>query len=426
MNFRISAPADHVRSIKDPNNENVRVAHAYVNINELPQNIPLDPDPRRPKDKGAVPNRLISSLKTDDGRFHLLNRGITISVKQYDFDNKRNRLTLVIPEEDDRYGIIDGGHTYHAICKAIAEEKKRISKLAKAAESAANESPQPSTEEVLSNQFVHLEILEGIEPQLADIAEARNFSIALKNWTLANYRDKYEWLMEALGKEYAKSTIRVSENDGQPVGIMDVIQVLGAINPILYSDERPAHEAYANVSKLLEYFIDEEDKYGFRKLAPVSRDILHLYDYIRDNFRKSYNAPDDTGKRGLFGARKEAQEAQKKRAAKKRATYYWLDPLSGPKVGDAVIDKGLAIPLISGFRVLLEERDGGFAWLTDPVKFFDDYGTKLVRTIMNVSDNVGNDPHVVGRDPQVYRQLTSEVRRWYLEGQIQKQLSAKS
>ncbi|HEY0079193.1 MAG TPA: AIPR family protein [Pyrinomonadaceae bacterium] len=420
MNFRISASADHVRSIKDPNNEKVRIVHALVNVNNLPQDIPLDPDPRRPKDKGAVPKRIISSLRTDDGRFHLLNRGITISVKHYDFDNKRNLLTLVIPEEDERYGIIDGGHSYHAIIKAVTEEQSRLRKIAEVVGTDGGKNHYPA-ESVFNDQFVHIEILEGIENHLADIAEARNFSVALKPWTLANYRDKFEWLLEALGKDYAKDTIRVSENDEQPIGILDIIQVLGAINPILFSEEKPAQEAYKNVGKLLEFFIDEDDKYGFKKLAPVSRDILRLYDYIRDNFREKYNAPDDTGKRGLFLARKEAKDAQEKRSARSKATYYWLDPMSGPKVGDAVIDKGLAIPLISGFRVLLEEHDGGFRWLTDPIKFFDEYGTKLVRTIMNVSENVGNDPHTVGRDPQVYRQLTSEVRRWYLEAQFKKQ-----
>jgi AIPR protein len=425
MNFRIPAPAEHVRSIKDPNNESIRIVHAIVNINDLPQDIPLDPDPRRPKDKGAVPKRIISSLKTDDGRFHLLNRGITISVKHYDFDNKRNILTLTIPEEDERYGIIDGGHTYHAITKGVGEERLRLRKVADAAGTSGDGRHSPP-ETVFGDQFVHIEILEGIESHLADIAEARNFSVALKPWTLANYREKFEWLLEALGKDYARDTIRVSENDEQPVGILDVIQVLGAINPILFSEEKPAQDAYKNVGKLLDYFIEDEDRYGFRKLAPVSREILRLYDYIRDNFREKYNAPDEIGKRGLFLARKEAQEAQKKRAAKSKATYYWLDPLSGPKIGDAVIDKGLAIPLISGFRVLLEERDGVLVWLTDPIKFFDEYGTKLVRTIMNVSENVNNDPHTVGRDPQVYRQLTSEVRRWYLEGQIKKQSSLAS
>jgi hypothetical protein len=44
---------------------------------------------------------------------------------------------------------------------------------------------------------------------------------------------------------------------------------------------------------------------------------------------------------------------------------------------------------------------------------------------MNASDNANNDPHTVGRDPQVYRQLTSEVRRWYLEDQFAKQAKAR-
>lgn len=425
MNFRIPASAEHVRSIKDPNNSKTRIVHALVNINDLPHDIPLDPDPRRPKDKGAVPKKIISSLRTNDGRFHLLNRGITVSVKHYDFDNKRNALTLVIPAEDDQYGIIDGGHSYNAITKAVDEERQRLLKESEAeSDDGVIKDLNPR---VFDDQFVHLEVLERIEDHLADIAEARNFSVALKAWTLANYRDKFDWLLDALGREYAERVIRVSENDAQPVGILDVIQVLGAINPLLFSEEKPAQEAYKNAGKLLEYFIEGEDKHGFRKLAPVSRDILRLYDHIRHNFKKKYNERDEeTGKRGLFAATKEAREAKQKRSATSKATYYWLDPLSGPIVGSDVVDKGLAIPLISGFRVLLAERDGNFCWLTDPIKFFDEYGSKLARTIMNASDNANHDPHTVGRDPQVYRQLTSEVRRWYLEDQFAKQAKAKS
>jgi hypothetical protein len=72
----------------------------------------------------------------------------------------------------------------------------------------------------------------------------------------------------------------------------------------------------------------------------------------------------------------------------------------------------------------LQERDGKFEWQTDPSAFFDKYGTKLVRSLMNASDANGGDPHNVGRDPQVYQQLTSEVRRWYLESQFEKQQKA--
>jgi hypothetical protein len=41
---------------------------------------------------------------------------------------------------------------------------------------------------------------------------------------------------------------------------------------------------------------------------------------------------------------------------------------------------------------------------------------------MQASDRAGGDPHQVGRDPQVYTALCSEVRRWYLEGRFKDQL----
>lgn len=145
---------------------------------------------------------------------------------------------------------------------------------------------------------------------------------------------------------------------------------------------------------------------------------MRLYDYVRLNFAKKYNAPDETGKRGKFGKTKESKDARQRRNSRSKATFYFLDP-SGPVKGEDPIDKGFSVPLISGFRVLLEERDGLVGWLTDPLKFFDRYGTKLVRTVMSASDAKDGDPHTVGRDPQVYQQLTSEVRRWYLESKFE-------
>ena len=85
-----------------------------MNVSDLPEDIPLDPDPRVPKVKGRTTKRISDSLKTNDVRFHLLNRGITLSVESVEFDNKRSLLTLNIPE-GDVYGVIDGGHTYKAL-----------------------------------------------------------------------------------------------------------------------------------------------------------------------------------------------------------------------------------------------------------------------------------------------------------------------
>src|SRR4051812_35187270 len=112
MKYRIPVSSDFVRTFKDPNHPNIRLIHAYVGVNDLPKNLPLDSDPRRPKEKGEVPKRILSSLQTGDGRFHLLNRGITISCKSSDYDNKTGVLSIVVPDADGLYGIIDGGHTY--------------------------------------------------------------------------------------------------------------------------------------------------------------------------------------------------------------------------------------------------------------------------------------------------------------------------
>jgi hypothetical protein len=366
-----------------------------VNVSDLPENIPLDPDPRVPKVKGLITKRISNSLRKNDGRFHLLNRGITISVKNVEFDNKRSLLTLNIPE-DEVYGIIDGGHTYNSLTTVVNSIRE------------ANENSGDDEEDaILPNQYVHLEILEGIEGQLADIAEARNFSLQLKAWTLANYRHEFEWFLEALGEDYRRY-IKVSENDEEPVGILDLIQVTCAMNPALFPQSRPPVEAYNSTNKCLEYFIDK-DANEFRKLEHVCRDIVRLNDYVRFNWKKAYNVEDEeTGKRGRLGARTEVQKRKRNRTA--LTTYYFLDSQVEPMQGDVPIEKGLSLPVISSLRALLEEHKGKFRWVTDPFKFFDNHGTELVKIVMEASERKGGDPHYVGRDPQLYNYLYLVVK----------------
>jgi hypothetical protein len=216
---------------------------------DLPENIPLDPDPRVPKVKSNVTKKISNSLKTDDGRFHLLNLGITLSVKSVEFDNKRSVLTLNIPE-GDVYGIIDGGHTYDALTTVVNFLHK---------ENADNDDVENP---VLPTQYVHIEILEGIEGYLADIVDARNYSVPLKDWTLARYRGKFDWFLNALGDDY-KQYIKENENDEKPVGILDLIQVMCAMNPTLFPQSKPPVDAYNSTGKCLAYFTAEDDPHGF-------------------------------------------------------------------------------------------------------------------------------------------------------------------
>jgi hypothetical protein len=353
-----------------------------------------------PKERGPVVKKIAASLRTCDGRFHLLNRGITLSVKRAEFDNQSEMLNLHIPNEE-HYGIIDGGHTNYAIVSTV------------------DAMSNPAELDALGNQYVHVEILSKIENDLADIAEARNFSAQLKSWTLASYRNDFKWFLDALGEDFSKS-IKVSENDPEPVGILDLIQIMCAINPVLYGPTSTSvNEAYKNAGKCLQNFVEDNDKFRFREMTPICKDIVRLYDYIRLRWKDAYNAEDESGRRGRIGARAEMQKRRRNRSA--LATYYFLG--EKPVQGDIPVEKGFAIPMISSFRALVEkDRKGMLKWYTDPFKYFDEHGSHLVRLVMTSSDQAGGDPHQVGRDPQVYTSLYSEVRRWYLEGRFKNQL----
>jgi hypothetical protein len=202
--FTFPVSPDHIRTFKDPTLPKIRIVHALVHVDELPADIPLEPDPRVPKVKGPITKRITTSLESNDGRFHLLNRGITISAKSIEFDNKQGLLKMSLPE-GDAYGIIDGGHTYKAITSTVERRD-------------TNSNGGGDEDAKLLQQYVHLEILEGIESHLADIAEARNYSIQLKAWTIANHRAKFDWFLEAIGEDY-KRYVKLSENDEEPVGI---------------------------------------------------------------------------------------------------------------------------------------------------------------------------------------------------------------
>ena len=415
MKFAIPVPSGLIRTIKDPFLDETRIIHAYPRAIDLIGDIPLTPDPRKPKDASPIVKKISQSLETNNGMFHLLNRGITISVFDAEYNSKTEVLTLNLPEDEDfdKYGVIDGGHTYKTLSTVVDRVRKDVRD--------ALDFDAP-----LSNQRVHLEVMVKVQEHLADIAEARNFSVSLKSWTLAGYRDQFDWFLDALGPKYAQY-IKISENDPPPVGILDLIQVMCAVNPVLFPNGEPALEAYKNAGKCLDYFIDKDDKYCFHRLKNISQDIVRLYDHIRFTWKTAYNAKDEAGKRGALGARTEMHKRQRNRTA--MATYYFLDPENGPVIGSRVegnedypVEKGFAIPAISSMRpLLILGEDNQYHWYTNPFEFWDKHGTKLVRMIMTASEGVGYNPHTVGRSSPVYSSLYTAVRNDLLEHFFAKQ-----
>lgn len=403
--FNISVHPDRFRVIPDPDKSR-KTVYALVNVLDLPIEkegevcriaFPLSPDPRVPK-KSPVTRVIVDSLKKWDGKFHLKNRGITISASECEYDNNSKRMRLVIPSEE-QYGILDGGHTTFSIESVLCADL-----------------PDKAD---LTDQYVRLEILIGCEEFLGEIAQGRNTSMAVKLFSLKNKEGEFEWLKAAVSPFDEK--IRWSENDPQEFPVLELIQILTSVNKDQFGANNHPLEAYKNAGKCLDYIVSADDKYGYRKLERVARDVWKLYDTIRYKWWDLYNKPHPvTGKPGRAGRLVEVQNRKRGKASLMR--YVTLDVQGDPESGDKHVEKGLSIPVLAAFRCLLEDdSEGKYEWKRDPFDFFERHGQLLIRLMMEASDSRDNNPHIVGRDATVYDLIYRTVENEVLRAMVAEQ-----
>ena len=384
MKRLIPISVDHVRVLRSPHDSKVKTMYAYVALADVPVDLPLSPNPRVPKPNEVI-KRVKSSLESNDGHFHILNRGITISAKSADFDNVTGHLELDIPDGNEAYGILDGGHSYDVV-KELAGHPEKADK-----------------------QFVKFEIVTGVEEILPQIASARNFSKAVKDISLANYAHKLDWLKGAMGPVAPK--VRWRENDDQDFDVLEYIQAITAFHIMKYDDKTHPIEAYNNAGKCLGYATDGSLEY----LAPKVPDIIRLYDTIRSKWWGMYTKPDESGRGGRPGRLKEVTSRQ--RGTSRLMQFPSLSEADASNPAMYHVEKGLVAPLFASFRYLLnyDLHAENLSWRADPINFWDQNGPNLVRKIMDASDQRGSVPQQVGRDKTVYEALYESVELLYLK-----------
>ncbi len=373
---------ENIRSLKSPHDPRVKTQYAYVALADVPPDLPLSPNPRVPKPNDVI-RRVQTSLQSNDGTFHILNRGITVSARASEYDNASGILTLDIPDGEEAYGILDGGHTY-----AVVREHVGLP-------------PEADC------QFVKLEILTGVEPILPAIASARNFSKAVKEISLANYSHKLDWLKTALGP--IADRVRWRENDDEPFDVIEYIQVICAFDIKKFGDQNHPVESYKNSGKCLDAAISGAVQY----LASVVPDVVELYDTMRFQWWPMYTRPDENGRGGRPGRLREVTARQRGTA---RLLQFPALPGVDPAEAMYHVEKGLVVPLVAAFRALLilDDMTGALSWKTKPLEFWNQYGPSLVRKVMDASDQRGSNPQVVGRDKTVYEALYESVELIYL------------
>jgi hypothetical protein len=379
---------DHLRKIADPQGR-VESFFALVPVEKVPDISVEDTNPREQNIKSSVARKIRESLIQHDGNFHLLNRGITLSVANATYDNKTERLRLDL-DVRGVHGNVDGGHTQRVIRETVGSKEWELNR----------QSLVEAGEEVIP-QYVRYEILTGLTPELlVKLAETRNTSVAVKDFSLDNLAGKFVWLKEQLS-EY-EGVVAYKENEKKPVNVRDVISLFMLFNIGLYPNTGTQHpiQAYSSKVRPLELFDTKQET--FRSLRPILKDILGLYDYIRATMRDIYN---DNGGKFL------KWESIDQRSV---MNFHFDRTLAQ---ADHKIADGMVYPLLGAFRFLVRENaDGECIWKVDDVrKFYDKFGERLIRNALEGVRAKGNNPTAAGKDGTLWDQLYNQVKLAYFE-----------
>jgi len=270
----IKMNSKYTRKLPDPTDRNIQHYTILVNAKDLINAYDPYGSPSKPiifpslnvrgsenKAKGVYRDTK-ASLVTDDGRFHLLNRGIVVLASTC-VVSANDTVTLTF-QEGAFGGIIDGGHTYSITQDAVKEKAS------------------------LSRQYVRLDVVTGIEKEddIVDIVESRNSSMQVKTVSILELNGGFNWLKDQL-KEHGLSEmvdgIGYDENSKKSVHIQDLIRQLAMFNPEHIKDHGNAKRIYSGKARALELYEDDIKPGGpktFLALSKILPEVLSVIDEV--------------------------------------------------------------------------------------------------------------------------------------------------
>jgi len=345
---------------------------------------------RDPKLSGAVPTAIREGIKSHPDLFLFMNRGIVLAADSVQFDNKTSHVTVSFSDVS-LHGLLDGGHSYNI----ILEETKHLD----------------------FDQFVKIEILEGFNAEdIGHVVDARNTSNQVKDESLMNLGGSFDALKEVLsGTSYydkiAFSEFEIDTKTGQPkpIDIREIIAILMTFDADNFTDMVHPINAYRSKSTCLKHFKDNQK--SFKKIYPIAKEILALYDHIQLELPSLYNAARGQNgevKNGKFGRLTGVGVYEGKR----QAELYYINQQS-----KYAVPTGFVYPILGAFRAMIEEKNGRYQWgkKLNPIKLLKgDLGLKLADTLGNYALEAQN-PSKTGKSPSVWQACYQSLENFYLK-----------
>lgn len=375
LKFKVNA----LRTLASPYSGNSKdeitletIYYLLVDMRELPENIPLDVNPRVPKMGTNVAKRLINAVVEPETDFYINNRGIVISAKSLSFNTANSEVTIDLgnlEDENDKYnyGILDGGHTY----TAIMENRNRI--------------PKDIT------KYVRVEVITNVI-NITRLSDARNTSVQVTDIALFNLEDSFDDIRNAIKKEPYANNIAYKDNENKPINISELLRLMYAFDIIKYPDDSTAPiQSYSGKAQVFKRYKEAYDTPFYRSLTKQLPKLVNLYDKIEEELGTKYieykkNLGVATPRFGSVKGVDSTEKAAKTNYLQRDTSY--------------VISSGYIYPIFGAFRSLLkfDEESGKVSWLFDPLEIWSEVGVSIAQNTFESSNN----PQLAGKDKQLW------------------------
>ena len=369
--FRVKA--NTFRRLDDPfENGKSKKYVFYAKVDDVPEGIPMATNPREQKLSSAVAKAIDESLTSNDGYFHLKNRGIVLSAAKVIYNNQREEVTIEF-DNNALHGNIDGGHTYKIICEHKNENLE---------------------------QYVQFEVMTGVEDIIEDLARARNTSVQVDEKSMAELAGKFDPIKEGIEGlpfynriAYKQNQIEVDDETGKSLKMIDareIVAIIGMFDIDRYDPNTFPTKAYASKAAMLNNYLEDPEHY--RKFTNIAPDIFDLYDAVESEFADTYNAEGGRYGRKSYSGFKDSSVVSKTKFGDRDLKY---------KVPD-----GLLYPVVAAFRALVvdNETTGKYEWFNgeEPVQVWERCKGDLVNKVMSFAASIGDNPNAVGKDANIW------------------------
>ena len=365
------------------------IYYLLVNMKELPENIPLDVNPREQKMNTKVAKRLLAAVIEPETDFYINNRGIVIAAKSLSFNSQDSEVTIHLGDqefEDDRfsYGILDGGHTYKAILKN------------------RNQIPENM------DQYVRVEVITNVQ-NITRLSDARNTSTPVSDIALSNLDGKFENIKEAISEEPYAEEIAYRDYEDKPIDVSELLRLMYAFDIDKYPSTSTAPvQSYSGKTQVFKRYIEAIETPLYHFLTDNLPLLVLLYDTIELELAKAYREYKISAgvKTPKFGGVKGIE-------TKDNAKTTFLHQDMG-----YIISTGYLYPIFGAFRSLLEyDKNNTLHWIFNPLDIWKEVSASLAQNTFEMQSN----PQLAGKDKQLWISNYRIVEAQYLRNLLKAQ-----